>query len=259
MTDWLGLLSDLAGVTPAVIWKAMLVFLRVGAAMALLPAFGEQSLSVRVRLVAAVAFTAVVAPAVVGGLPGPEAGVVGPALGEVGAGLALGFGLRLLILAIQVAGTIAAQAISLSQLTAGAGPEPVPAVSQFLVTAALALGAALGLHVRAAELLILSYQAVPAGSLPAAGAFAEWGLAETGRMLSLAFALAAPFQVASVLYNLALGIINRAMPQFMVTMIGAPALSLGGLALLALAAPVMLSAWVEAFQSRLVLPFEVAP
>ena len=259
MTGWLELFSGLAGVTPTVIWKAFLVFLRVGAAMALLPAFGEVSLSVRVRLVATVAFTAIVAPAVFADLPGPEPGFLGPALQEIGVGLALGFGLRLLILALQVAGTIAAQSISLSQLTAGAGPEPVPAVSQFLVTAALALGAALGLHVRAAELLVLSYQAMPAGRMPGAGGMAEWGLAETGRMLALAFSLAAPFQVASVLYNLALGIINRAMPHLMVTMIGAPALSLGGLALLALAAPVMLSVWVEAMQAHLMQPFGALP
>lgn len=257
MTGWITLLSDLSGVTPGVIWKAFLVFLRVGAAMALLPAFGEQSLPMRVRLVAALAFTAIVLPAVFDGLPDPAEGSFATAIGEVVAGLALGFGLRLLILALQVAGTIAAQSMSLSQLTAGTGPEPVPAVSQFLIAAALALGAVLGLPVKAAELLILSYRVLQAGLLPGSGAFAEWGLAEAGQMLSLAFTLAAPFQVASVLYNLALGIINRAMPQLMVTMIGAPALSLGGLAILALAAPVMLSVWVEALQLRLVAPFEV--
>ena len=43
---------------------AGIVFLRVGAAMALLPAFGERSIPERIRLVLALAFTAIVFPAV---------------------------------------------------------------------------------------------------------------------------------------------------------------------------------------------------
>ena len=51
-----------AGVTQDWLWPAVLVFLRVGAAMALMPAFGEQVVPQRVRLMLAVAFTAVVLP-----------------------------------------------------------------------------------------------------------------------------------------------------------------------------------------------------
>ena len=45
-------------------WLGWVVFLRVAAAMALLPAFGSQSVPLRVRLALACAFAAVVAPAV---------------------------------------------------------------------------------------------------------------------------------------------------------------------------------------------------
>ena len=83
-----------AGVTQDWLWPAVLVFLRVGAAMALMPAFGEQVVPQRVRLMLAVAFTAVVLPTVAGGmrdLPSlPLAAGV-----EVLAGLTLGIGLRL--------------------------------------------------------------------------------------------------------------------------------------------------------------------
>ena len=86
-----------------------------------------------------------------------------------------------------------------------------------------------------------------------------WGLALIGRTFSLAFALAAPFVIASLIYNLALGAINRAMPTLMVSMVGAPALTLGGLALLAVATPVLLAAWLDAFAAHLDQPFAVAP
>jgi len=44
---------------------AFVVFLRVGAAMALFPAFGERSVPERVRLARGLAFTLVILPAVV--------------------------------------------------------------------------------------------------------------------------------------------------------------------------------------------------
>jgi len=259
MMGWMTLLSQLSGATPDHIWKVSLVLLRVGAAMALLPAFGEQTLSARVRLVAALAFTAIVAPAVFDSLPDAGSGYLRSAAIEVVVGLALGLGLRLSVLAMQIAGMIAAQAMSLSQLTADTGPEPMPAVSQFLIVAILALAVGLGLHVRLAEFLVLSFQIVPSGSPIDSAVFAEWSLRETGRILALAFVLAAPFQVASLLYNLALGFISRAMPQLMVTMIGAPVLAIGGFALLALASPVLLAVWLKAFETSLAAPFQVAP
>ena len=69
------------------------------------------------------------------------------------------------------------------------------------------------------------------------------------RAFSLAFLLAAPFVIASVIYNLALGVINRAMPQLMVAFVGAPVITLGGIVLLFLASPLMLSVWNDALMT----------
>ena len=64
-----------------------------------------------------------------------------------------------------------------------------------------------------------------------------------------------PFVIAALIYNVALGVINRAMPQLMVAFVGAPALTLGGLLLLYLSAPVMLSVWIDAFGALMEAPF----
>ena len=233
-----------------------LVFLRVGAMMALLPAFGEYSVPQRVRLVLTIAFTTITAPAIWDRLP-PDLGLAA-LLAEVAVGLLLGAGLRLMVMALQIAGTMIAQATSLAQIFGGMG-EPQPAAGHLLVAAGLALAVMAGLHLRVAELLILSYSVFPPGSLPAAADVARWGLAETGRAFTLAFTLAAPFTIAALLYNLALGFINRAMPALMVSFVGAPALSAGGLVLLALTAPMLLSLWQEALNSFLAAPFSVTP
>jgi flagellar biosynthetic protein FliR len=61
--------------------------------------------------------------------------------------------------------------------------------------------------------------------------------------------------IVSLLYNVALGVINRAMPQLMVAFVGAPAITAGGLILLALTTPVLLPIWQRAFEALLLNPF----
>jgi flagellar biosynthesis protein FliR len=254
MTDLIRLLTELTGLAQSALWGAALVFLRMGAMMALMPAFGEQIVPLRVRLALTLAFTTIVYPAVAPGLPDISAGVVRPVLAEVTAGLAFGIALRLMINALQIAGTIAAQATTLSQMVAGGGPEPQPAMTHVLVWAGLALALALDLHVRIVELAILSYQLIPAGTPPLASDLSAWGLSRVSHAFRLGFSIAAPFVIAALIYNLALGVINRAMPALMVSFVGAPALTLGGLALLALAAPLALAAWLAAFNDLLSNP-----
>ena len=259
MTDFITDLAEYAGFGSQSLWAAALVFLRVGAAMAMMPAFGEQAVPQRIRLVAAVSFTAVVVPAVIDGFPDVEQGSILPILSETLIGLALGLGLRLFVMALQIAGAIAAQATSLAQMVGGTGPEPQPAITNLLVMAGLALAVASGLHVRVAEFLIGSYHLLPAGRFPDVRELADWGLLRIASSFSLGFALAAAFSIAALLYNVTLGVINRAMPTLMVTLIGAPALTAGGLTLLMFAAPMILSHWLQALMSFLDMPFKGTP
>ncbi|MBI1217209.1 MAG: type III secretion protein [Rhodobacteraceae bacterium] len=238
----------------------VLVFLRVGAAATLLPGFGEQVLPVRVKLAAALALTAVVAPAVRLHIDGSgPAGLALAMAAEAVAGLAIGFGARLFILALQIGGAIAAQATSLSQIAGGTGPEPQPAIGEVLTLAGLALAVAARLHVRVAALLILSYDVLPPGRFPAAADLSRWGLGQIASGFSLGFSLAAPFVAAALVYNLALGFLSRAMPQLMVSLVGAPALTFGALALLAIVAPPGLALWLHAFQGFITAPFASVP
>lgn len=254
MNELISQLSVLSGVAEPLIWQAGLVFVRVGALIALMPAIGDQMVPVRIKLAVAIGMTLIVVPAVTTAFP-PVPGLFGPVLAEALAGLILGIGLRMLILGLQTAGTLAAQSTSLSQMFAGTGPEAQPIVSNVLVIAALAVFVAMDGLPRAVGLVIMSYDMMPVGTLADVRSFTEWELQRISQVFAMAFSLAAPFVIAALLYNLALGAINRAMPQLMVTFIGAPALALGGLALLAVAAPLVLSVWREAMDKALLQPF----
>lgn len=230
--------------------QGMAVFARIGAAFAVLPAFGERVVPARIRAIAALAMTVIVAPAVTTPpLPGGIAGLGLYLVSETLIGLALGVAIRLIVMALQIAGTIAAQSTSLAQFFGGAGADPQPAMSQVLMLGGIALLVIFGLPERAAEYLILSYSLLPPGLWADPGALAEWGTAQVARAFALGFTLAAPFVIGSALYYMALGAINRAMPTLMVAFIGSPAITWGGLALLAMAAPFMLNIWLDAAAS----------
>jgi len=237
-----------------------IVFFRVGLVVSLCPGFGERSVPIRVKLGLALAFTAIVTPvvgsnSVVGGFENLAS--VRVILTEVTIGLIVGVGLRLLLLALQTAGSMAAQATSLSQILGSAGITPLPAIGHVLVVGGLALAMMMNLHVHVAEMMVSTYSVFPMGVLPSAEIVSQWGVSQVAAAFSLAFSLAAPFIIVSVLYNLTLGVINRAMPQLMVVFVGAPVITAGGLGLLALLAPTMLMLWVSAVQEFASVPFGV--
>jgi flagellar biosynthetic protein FliR len=260
MTEIIVALAELLDLAEGFAWAAALAFVRIGAMAALMPGIGDPAVPQRVKLALIVALTVVLSPLLADrlGTGGPEPSFLALG-GEAVSGLILGVGLRLFLVALQTAAAIIAQATTLSQLFAGAAPEPQPAMGNLFLIAAIALAMTAGLHVKAAELLLLSYQILPVGGPLSASDAADWSLSLISRTFSLAFTLAAPFVIASMVYNLALGAINRAMPTLMVSMVGAPALTLGALALLAVATPFLLAAWLTAFSDHLAQPFTIAP
>lgn len=254
MNDALTLFST----AEVMLWHGFLVFLRVGAAVTVLPAFGESSVPARIKIGIALAFSAIVAPAV------PIFESTPPSFGTIAlysvtesiSGLLMGIGVRMFVMALQTAGTIAGQSTSLAQLLGGATGEPLPAIGNVLVIAGLALSVTLGLHVYVARYLIGSYEIFPPGEFPLAQIVSEWGVSQVSAAFGMAFKLAAPFVIISTIYNLMLGVINRAMPQLMVAFVGAPLITAGGLFLLFLVAPAILTLWWGAMQSFLINPIE---
>lgn len=239
-------------------WIGLVVFLRVGAMMMAMPALGEQMIPARFKLFIALMMTTVVTPAVAPhlDLPEPTLNVFLYAIAtETIAGLFMGMMLRMFVMAIQVAGAMAAQSTSLSQILGSAGMDPLPAIGQILFMATLALLMTTGFHVKAAMFIMLSYEILPALEFPNPADVAEAGAMRVSKTVSLAFTLAAPFVILSVLYNLTLGVINKAMPQLMVAFVGAPVITFGAMAMLLVAAPLMLTVWFEAFEAFLVAPF----
>ncbi len=229
----------LAELVAAEVFGLLLVFVRVGTALVVLPGFSEAYVFARLRLLFALMLSFALAASLAPALPALPAGPLDLARlvgGEALLGLFLGTAARILFAALHVAGTtIAFQ----SGLAAAAIFDPNEATQgtlpgNFLTTTALVLLFVTDAHHQLLLALARSYEAFPAGSLPPLGDLADL----LARLLSEAFAvgirIAAPLILVSLLMYLAMGVLNRLMPAFQVFFIALPLQILLAFAVLAL-------------------------
>lgn len=231
-----------------------LAFARVSSICLSLPGVGERTTSTRIKVLLCVVFSI----STYFSLNFENTPIPRPFLStlliEITVGILIGLILRLFILSIQTAGTIAAQSTSLSQILGSAGIDPMPAIGHVLVIGGVCLALTNDLHVKALTLFVRSYQLFPLGQGLLGADVGKWGSQNVSSAFSLAFTLAAPFIVLSLLYNVVLGVINKAMPQLMVAFVGAPFITFGGLFLLFATVPIMLATWLSAFDAVLANP-----
>ncbi|MGE0407920.1 MAG: flagellar biosynthetic protein FliR [Amphiplicatus sp.] len=242
-------LAPLTQITEAPIAILAGVFMRISALVFFLPGLGEQAISPRVRLGAAFAIAFVLTPIVLASTPVAPSSLVEVApllVAEAVAGALIGFSIRIAVFALQTAGAIASQTMSLQQLFGGGldHQQEAPMATLFMI-AGVALAVSAGIHFKAVGALALSYEIMPFGLFPGADDAGGWAADRAAFAFSAAFSLSLPFVVLGFVYNLAIGAANRAMPQLMVAFVGAPAITLAGLTMLALATPLLLGVWLD--------------
>jgi flagellar biosynthetic protein FliR len=247
MSIGIGALTPLFEMVETLSFVAVGVFTRIGAALFLVPGFGERAVPVRLRLGAALALAVLLMPIIaptVDHSPRHASALAHVIMAEAMVGLAIGLSFRLLIIALQIAGSVAAQNLSISQMFGvGVAPEPEPTIATLLGLGGIVLALVAGLHVHLVAALAGLYRVLPFGLFPGSGELAEWTTARVAEVFSLGLSLALPFIAIGFAYNLALGALSRAMPQLLVALVGAPLLIGLGLTVLYLSLPEMLASW----------------
>jgi flagellar biosynthetic protein FliR len=177
-------------------------------------------------------------------------------IAEIATGLWLGWLARLPALALPIAGQMMSFLLGLSSvLVPAAGGQEQTALARLFGLAAPVLVFATGLHRLALAALAGSYRVIPPGTLLPAGDAAETVVGGVATCFALAFRLAAPFVIASVLWHVAIGLASRLVPRLQIYIISLPGQILGGFLLLGLVGSALLSTWSEAaLQATLRLP-----
>lgn len=213
----------------------------------LVPGLGERAVPVRLRLMVALVLAVLLTPMLAGSVDSTCATVSTLArviLAEATVGLIIGLSFRLLVIVLQIGGSVAAQNLSISHMFgAGVAPEPEPTIATLLGMGGIALAMTAGLHIHLVSALAGLYRVFPFGQFPDAGEMADWTTARVAEAFSLGLSLALPFIAIGFAYNLSLGALSRAMPQLLVALVGAPLLIGLGLTVLYLSIPEMFGRW----------------
>ncbi|MCW3475096.1 flagellar biosynthetic protein FliR [Limobrevibacterium gyesilva] len=239
---------------PAWAFATGLLIARVGGACMLLPGIGELELPATVRAGFTLALVAVLLPVVapqIPPVPGDALRAAGMVAAELATGLWLGWLTRLLLVALPMAGQIAAGMAGLTnvlQPDPALGPQTA-AMARLLALAAPAAVLASGLHVLPLSALAGSYTLVPPGALLPAADSAEVAVGAVGESFALSLRLAAPFVLAGTVWQVALGLLARLVPQLQVYFAAMPGQILGGILLLGVLGGAMLAAWQADLQS----------
>jgi flagellar biosynthetic protein FliR len=236
---------------PALAFHAALVFCRMAAAVMLLPGLGEAEVPATLRLSLAVLLVFTLTPTLAPTLPDLPAEVAPLALlvaQEVLVGLWIGLLARMIALALAQAGQVIALMMGIASPLQGdamlGAAATAPARLLGLATAALFL--VTGLYEVPLRALVGSYAVLPAGAALSAGGAAEAVARGASGLALVAMQLAAPFVVAAIFFNAAVGLVARLAPQAQVFVIAAPAQILGGFLLLMVLLPVILGSWWRA-------------
>ena len=216
----------LADLLAGELFTALLTFARVGTALMILPVFGEPYVLSRQRLVLGLLLSAALAPAL-DGLPPQPAEPARLALlvgGEIAVGVLIGAVTRLAMAALHVAGTIAAMQ---SGLSAAAFFDPNEATQGTLpgnlfATTALTAMVAADLHHLLLRALAASYDRLPPGVGLPAGDAVQLLTTLGDAAIRTGLELAAPLVVASILANLALGVLGRMVPALQILSLALP-------------------------------------
>ena len=212
---------------PIDVFGVFLVFVRMAAALMIMPGIGEAYIPVQIRLGAAAMLTLAIAPIVLPTIPTlPELPIqlFLLILGELVIGLLIGAAARLTMSALHVAGTVIAFQSSLgfalfvdpTQGTQGA------LVATFLTLLGLVLIFASGLHMLTLRALADSYILFNPGSLPNVGDFSALAVKYISSSFKVGIQIAAPFIVFSLTFYVGLGVLARLLPQIQVFFIGIP-------------------------------------
>lgn len=238
-------------------WLATLIYpmARIMALIASSPLLGNRQVPARIKIGLGVMLTLIIAPTLnTQELPDPASAQGLLILAQqIVAGLMMGFLIRLIFSAIEMAGDIAGMQMGLgfANFFDPQNASFMPIIAQFLgILVALAF-VAMDLHLQMLAALADSFQAFPISDAPfAAGAFltvAEWG----GSLFAYALQLSLPLIAALLTTNLALGILARSAPQLNIFAVGFPITLAVGFGALLLVVPFVAPLLSHAFQQAL--------
>jgi flagellar biosynthetic protein FliR len=234
-----------------------LIFVRIGSAVMVLPGFGDGYVTPRFRLMLALAISVVVSPIVGPTIPDfPDNALAGFVVigGEAMIGLFLGFVARLVVAALQIAGTVIAyntgmaNAFIFDPISAQQGALP----ATFLTILGLVMIFVTNLHHLMLSAVVDSYTLFVPGQMPPVDDFSAVVARTMAASFRMALEIAAPFIMVGITFYTGLGLLARLMPQVQVFFIGLPVQITLALIVLSLSISAVMMWFLKNFETTLI-------
>jgi flagellar biosynthetic protein FliR len=242
-------------ILPTNIFAAALVFARLGSALMLLPGIGEVYVAPRLRLVLALGITLVATPLVAPSLPRLPSSTIALLLmlgEEIAVGLFLGTIARILLAAVEVAGTVISVNLGLS---AALIFNPMLQQQESITGAFYSVAGVLiiflaDLHHPMLRALVSSYGVFQPGVLFQWADFSDAVARAVTESFKIGVEMAAPFMIIGTIFYIAVGMISRLTPQLQILFVVQPLQIVAGLVAFALLLATGLQWFLERFAAE---------
>lgn len=238
---------------PALAAAFMLVFARIGAMVMLLPALGESTIPVRVKLSIALMLTLIILPLHRNAYQVDMQSLTSLLvlmLREIVIGIVLGATARVTLSALQVAGAVIAQQMGLGFVTSvdptTQGQQGI-LIGNFLTMLGVTMLFATDSHYLVIAALNDSYLIFSPGETMASGDVASLATRAFAAAFRIGLQLSAPFLVFGLVFNIGLGVLARLMPQMQVYFVGVPLSIIAGFLVLAAVIAAMMGTFLDYF------------
>jgi flagellar biosynthetic protein FliR len=234
------------------IFAFVLAFMRLGTAFMMFPGIGEAFVPTRTRFLFAGAFTFLVAPLIAPSVPPVPAQVsdlVWLMVREALIGIFFTTILRMILGIVEVAGTIVAMETGLSNAMI---LNPALANQSALTGAMLSIAAivilfATGFDHFLLKTLMSTYDLFPINETYMIGSVTEAIVSVMSKSFMIGVQLSSPFIIVGLLMYLAMGVMQKMMPQIQLFLVILPVQIWGGFFLFAACVGLMLTIWLEQY------------
>lgn len=237
----------------------LMVFLRLGSAIMLMPGFMSSYISANIRLSIALGLSIILMPAIAPHLPPQPADIasfITYVLQEITIGVFLGAVMQMLYAALSLAGSMAGQAIGFgnAQIFDPTFQTQSVVVETFLSIIALTVIFLTDIHHLMISAVVDSYHIFPVGAALPWGDFANQLSTTLNSGFIAGFKIASPFVAFTIVFYTGMGLVSRLMPQLNIFFLSLPLQIYLGLGLLFITTPMMIL-WFSKYYNEGLLPF----
>lgn len=234
----------------------LMVFLRLGSAIMVMPGFTSSYVNNQVRLCTVLSLSFILMPIIAAQIPPqPQNTLVFMQyiLSEIVVGVFIGLVMRILFTALNLAGFMAGQAIGFgnAQIFDPATQNQSIVIETFMSLIAITIIFITDLHHLMISAVVDSYQMIPVSTSLPLGDFADSLSKSFNQSFIIGFKLCSPFVAFTIVFYSGMGLVSRLMPQLNIFFLSLPLQIYLGLGLLFITTPVMIIWFIKYFEDGL--------